>query len=220
VEAARSAPGKLRVALSLKPSDPLTKVQEPVRRAVDEVAGVLRSLGHEVHERDPDYGWLLPVFLPRWARGIYDDAHEMAVYEALEPRTRQTAALGRAIGTRGLRWAREREEERARRINAVFEHCDVLLCPSLPHPPRRAGLYARAGLAKSIDMGSRTVAFMNIWNLTGQPAISIPTPSTHDGGVPLAAQLVGRPNDEGTLLSLAAQLEAEIGWPARRPPVG
>jgi len=31
--------------------------------------------------------------------------------------------------------------------------------------------------------------------------------------------LVGRPHDESTLISLAAQLEAEVGWPDRRPPV-
>ena len=40
-----------------------------------------------------------------------------------------------------------------------------------------------------------------------------------DDGVPVGVQLVARPNDEGTLLSVAAQLEAEIGWPERRPPV-
>jgi amidase len=37
-------------------------------------------------------------------------------------------------------------------------------------------------------------------------------------GLPLAVQLVGRPGDEGTLLSLAAQLEAERPWAADRPP--
>jgi amidase len=219
VEAARSSPGRLRVAFSVKSPDPLRRVTDPVRRAVAEFADVVRSLGHEVVERDPDYGWILPLFLPRWARGIYDDAHEMAIYEALEPRTRHAAALGRLLGERGVRWARAREEERTRRINAAFDDCDVLLCPGTPHPPRKAGLYMTAGLARSIDLASGTVPFMNVWNLTGQPAISLPTPSTHDG-TPLAAELVGRPNDEGTLLSLAAQLEAEIGWPERRPPVG
>jgi len=53
---------------------------------------------------------------------------------------------------------------------------------------------------------------------TGQPAASVPAGFTSTG-VPRAAMLVGRPNDEGTLLSLAAQLEAERGWPADRPPL-
>jgi amidase len=124
------------------------------------------------------------------------------------------------IGERGVRWARAREEPRAQRINAAFEDCDALLTPMMPHPPHEAGFYARVGLVRSIERASSTVAFASIWNLTGQPAISVPTPATHDGDVPLAAQFVGRPNDEGTLLSLAAQLEAELGWPERRPPVG
>jgi amidase len=220
VEAAAASPGKLRVALSLKPPDPRVKVTEPVRRAIEETADVLRSLGHDVHERDPDIGWLLPLFLPRWARGIYDDAGEMPHPEALEPRTKQAAAIGRLLGERAVRWAREREPGRAERINRVFDHADVLLTPMVPHPPHEAGFYARVGIARSIDRASGSVVFANIWNLTGQPAIAVPTPSTHRDGVPLSAQFVGRPNDEATLLSLAAQLEAEIGWPDRRPPVG
>jgi amidase len=219
VPAAKRAPERLRVAVSTKPSDPRTKVTEPVRQAIHRVAGILRSLGHDVQERDPDYGWLLPLFFPRWAHGIWEDVQAMPHPEALEPRTRQTGRLGRAIGERGVRWAREREEARAQRINAVFDHCDVLLTPTIPHAPMEAGFFNRAGLARSIDRASGTVAFTTPWNLTGQPAMSIPTPTHGPDGVPLAAQLIGRPSDEATLISLAAQLEAEIGWPERRPPV-
>jgi amidase len=173
-----------------------------------------------VVERDPDVGWLLPLFLPRWARGIFDDVHEMAHPEALEPRTHHAAGIGALVGERGVRWARRREEGRARQINTVFDDADVLLTPTIPHPPDVAGYYAKAGIVGSINRAASTVVFANIWNLTGQPAIAVPTQSTGPGGVPLSAQFVGRPNDEGTLISLAAQLEAEIGWPERRPPVG
>ena len=217
--AATRGPERLRVAVSTKPSDPRTKVTEPVNEAVHRVAGVLRSLGHEVHERDPDYGWLLPLFFPRWAHGIWEDVQSMPHRDAFEPRTLRTAWLGRALGERSVRWAREREEERAARINAVFDHCDVLLTPTIPHPPIEAGFFARAGMVRSIDRASGTVPFTTPWNLTGQPAMSIPAPNTAADGVPLAVQLVGRPSDEATLIALAAQLEAEIGWPERRPPV-
>ena len=61
--------------------------------------------------------------------------------------------------------------------------------------------------------------FTGIWNHTGQPACSVPAPTAGDDGLPLGVQLVGRPDGEAVLLSLAAQLEAEIGWPERRPPV-
>jgi len=208
------------VALSFKPSDPRTKVTEPVRRAVEELAEVLRSLGHDVVEGDPDYGWLLPPFFPRWAHGIAEDVKATPHPEALEPRTRHAGAIGRVLGEGSVRWARAQEEERARRINGVFEHCDVLLTPTMPNPPIEAGFFHRAGIARSIDRASAIVTFTTAWNLTGQPAISVPTPNPGPGGVPLAGQLVGRPNDEDMLISLAAQLEAEIGWPERRPPVG
>ena len=56
-----------------------------------------------------------------------------------------------------------------------------------------------------------------VWNHTGQPAASVPAGFTDDG-LPLAVQLVARPDDEGTIFSLAAQLEAEHPWADRRPP--
>jgi amidase len=214
-----TAPARLRIALSTATSDPRTKVTEPVRDAVTELGGVLRSLGHSVEERDPDYGWLLPLFLPRWSHGIWEDVKAMPHREAFEPRTRQAAVLGRLLGEGGVGWARAREEARARRINAVFDHCDVLVTPTTPNPPIEAGFFNRVGIARSIDRASGIVTYTTPWNVTGQPAMSIPTPATGDGGLPLAAQLIGRPNDEGTLISLAAQLEAEVGWPERRPPL-
>jgi amidase len=55
------------------------------------------------------------------------------------------------------------------------------------------------------------------WNYTGQPAASIPLPPRTAGGVPLSAQLIVPPNREDLLISLGAQLEAEIGWADRTP---
>jgi amidase len=65
---------------------------------------------------------------------------------------------------------------------------------------------------------SRVYPFTAPWNHLGNPAASVPAGFTA-GGMPLAVQLVGRPNDEATLLSLAAQLEAERPWADRLPPV-
>ena len=219
-EAARSAPGKLRIALSLKSPVRGMKVKEPVRDGVEQVAGVLRSLGHDVREADPDYGEIRPFFVPRWTRGIYDDVRAMPRPEALEKRTRATARLGGGpLGERANRWARGKEEDRARRINAIFDDHDVVLTPQMSHLPRPAGRYQGKGVVGSINTATPTAAFTTVWNVTGQPAMSVPAPEPHES-LPLAVQLVGRPNDEATLISLAAQLEAEVRWPERRPPTG
>jgi amidase len=60
--------------------------------------------------------------------------------------------------------------------------------------------------------------FTPVFNASGQPGISVPLFHGEDG-LPLAVQLVGRPAAEGTLLALAAQLEAARPWAQRRPEV-
>jgi amidase len=192
-------------------------VDERVRRAVSEVADVLRGLGHKVRERDPDYGELTPLFLPRWMRGIYDDVREMPRPDLLERRSRRLAALGRLVGERGVARARAAEAARARQINEVFSSCDVLLTPTITAPPDPLGRFEGRSLATTILGAAQLTPFTTPWNVTGQPAASVPAP-VPAGELPIGAQLVGRPEDEATLLSLATQLEREIGWAELRPP--
>ena len=76
-----------------------------------------------------------------------------------------------------------------------------------------------AGALKTLLGMSRTYCFTPIWNHTGQPAAAIPAGFTA-AGMPRSVTLVGRPDDESTLISLAAQIEAERPWADRRPPLG
>jgi amidase len=216
-EAARSEPGRLRIAMSLKPST-AARVDDLVRRAVEETAATLRSLGHEVEEADPEYGLFEPVFTPRWFDGIHRDVKRLPHPERLERRTRQLDRLGRVVGPLTVERAMRAEAGRARQINRVLEDHDLLLTPTMPKPPIAIGRYEGRSLAAAIRGASEVVAFTAPFNVTGQPAASLPAAVT-DAGVPIGVQLVARPNDEATILSVAAQLEAEIGWPQRRPPV-
>ena len=59
-------------------------------------------------------------------------------------------------------------------------------------------------------------AYAALWNVTGNPAASVPAGFARDG-LPLAVQLVGRSDDEPTILAVAAQLEQELAWTGRRP---
>jgi amidase len=65
---------------------------------------------------------------------------------------------------------------------------------------------------------ARVYPFTALWNYTGQPAIAVPVGSSGDG-LPMSAMLIAPPGREDLLLSLAGQLERELGWPDRHPPV-
>jgi amidase len=103
------------------------------------------------------------------------------------------------------------------RILALWDEVDVLLTPGLAVTPIAAeGAYRRpAPLA--IDQAGRFTPFTPIFNLTGQPAISLPAGFGADG-LPLSVQLVGRPGAEDVLYSLAGQIEAARPGAEHRPP--
>ena len=217
-EAAATPPGKLRIAVSTKPSGQ-ARVRKVVREAIEATAATLRSLGHAVTEADPDYGLMEPLFLPRWSHGIREDVERLAHPERLERRSKHLARLGRVLGGGALRRALAGEAARARQINRVFDDHDVLLTPTIPMPPWPLARFEARSIVGAVAAAAEATTFTVPWNVTGQPAASVPAPVT-DEGVPIGVQLIGRPNDEATLLSLSAELEAEIGWPDRRPPIG
>ena len=96
VEAAQTPPGKLRVACSTLPpraAAPPT-VSDVVKDAVAETADLLRSLGHEVAQRDPDWGMVGNNSIPRYLRGVAEDVAEVPHPERLERRTRGFGRLG------------------------------------------------------------------------------------------------------------------------------
>ena len=216
-ELARSSPERLRIAVSSRPPMP-APVDQDLRRALEDVGDVLRSLGHEVVHRNPAYNEIAAALVPRYLKGIQQDAESMPRPERLQRRTRGFAALGRTIPDAALRRALRDSERQSARINRIFDDCDVLLTPATARPPVGAAEWeGRSALRTFVEM-ARVYPFLVVWNVTGQPAASVPAGFTA-AGLPIGVQLVGRPNDEGTLLSLAAQLEAERPWAEQRPPV-
>ena len=96
---------------------------------------------------------------------------------------------------------------------------DVLLTPALGQRPLPIGYLDTCGADPQAEFQKAAVftPFTPVFNITGQPAIAIPLYQGEDG-LPLAVHVVGQPLGEGTLLSLAAQLEAARPWAERRPP--
>jgi amidase len=216
-DAAREAPSRLRIAVSTKPVIP-APVDDAVKRAVEETASLLRSLGHDVRERDPDWGTIGNPAVARYLRGIRDDAVRMPKQWRLERRTRGLAQLGRMVRDQLVARTRAAEPAHAARLNAIFDDNDVVLTPVTAGPPVEVGRWEGLGGVRTLAGMFPVYPFTVPWNLVGQPAASVPAGFTADG-LPLAVQLAGRPNDESTLLSLAAQLEAERPWADRTPPL-
>lgn len=219
LEAARQPPGRLRIAVSTKTPLPGTPLGDDPRRALDEAVGVLRSLGHEVREEEVDYplkGVLQTV--ARYFRGVHDDAAELPRAHRLERRTQAMARAGGLIPRRVVDRARAEEAAVTAKVGEVFAQHDVVLTPLLAQLPLRVGQFEGRGALRTFYGSAQLTPYTPTWNGTGQPAAAVPTGFTA-GGLPLSVQLVGRPNDEGTLLALAAQLEAERPWAQRRPPL-
>jgi amidase len=221
VEYAQSPPGRLRIAYSTTParSIPPATVSDVVKGAVEETAELLRSLGHEVTQRDPDWGTIGNQIAARYLRGIHDDVARVPHPERLELRTRRFGQMGGLISERALERARGDAAERDReRLRPIFDQFDVLITPVMGGTALPLRHWEGRSAARILLGQSRFYCFTPAWNHLGNPAASVPAGFAADG-MPLAVQLIGRFGDEGTLLSLAAQLEAERPWADRRPAI-
>ena len=220
VEAAKTPPGKLRVAWSIKAPRAVAPpiVGDVVKQAVADAANLLGSLGHEVSQRDPDWGNIGNNITPRFLRGVSDSVAEVPHPERLERRTRGFGKLGGLLPDKAYEAALKGRDSDERRVNAIFDSCDVLVMPVMGGtaiPVRR--WQGRGALYTVLGM-SRFYPFCIPWNHLGNPAMSVPM-GIADDGMPTAVQIISRPGDEATLFSLAAQIEAARPWADARPPI-
>jgi amidase len=215
VDAARCSPGKLRIAVSTKPVTPVP-VDQAVKGAVADTAGLLRGLGHDVREQNPAWGMVPATWTTRFLAGTNHDVKRVPHPQRLERRTRTLARWGSFLDGRMLERALAAEAKHAARLGRLFEDVDVLLTPTVARPSLPAGKWEGRGAFWTLNGEGRFTPFATPWNVTGQPAAAVPAGFTEDG-LPLSVQLVGRPGDETTLLSLAGQIEAERPWAGRRP---
>lgn len=219
VAAARRDPGRLRIALSTKVPPPLAaRVGRAQRDAVREAGTLLRDLGHHVVERDPDYppSAVFAQALPRYFRGVHDDAAALPRRERLDRRTRSFARIGGLVTDRRLAAMRVAEADVTARVTSIFDDVDVLITPGTATGPSRVGAYQRRGAISTLALVAARVPFQAMFNVTGQPAAVVPW-DLDRRGIPTSIQLVGKPFDEATLLSLGGQLESARPWARRRP---
>jgi amidase len=211
---------RVRVRLALEAPLGVPVDAEP-RAAARLAAALLADLGHDVAERTPD--WDDEGFPASWSTFVTGALqHVIRVLERLHGRSLdreglEPATLGWLLDSPRVELvdfleAHERLGAFSRRVLADWPADTVLLTPTLTRLPAAAeAIGASAGVT---DDALRFSALVRLWNVTGQPAISLPLHATDDG-VPVGVQLVAPPGREDMLIALAAQLEEAHGWHPR-----
>jgi len=199
---------------------------------VERVASDLAALGHRVEQAHPAalaapdaIGHFLTGFGAWTARELDHIGTVLGrpvTADDVEAGTWATAELGRGVTAAQYIEAVEGLHRHTRAVVSWWDDdgWDLLLSPTIPEVPPTLGQFAStpenplAGLVRATPV----VAFTAVFNITGQPAVSLPLgESSH--GLPVGVQLVSAPAREDVLLRVASQLEAARPWRDRQPPI-
>ena len=219
-------PGRLKIGYTLSaameaPLDP------ECERATLEAAQLLTELGHDVEEIEAPWGGqeLFDAFIMAFGTPISMGMFFGGMVTGREPSEELVEPLSWAM------WNAVREHSAldyllgrtqlsavSRGIIALWETYDAILSPALAARPVRIGEIDACSDDPWDDFkrSSEFTPYAAIYNVTGQPAITLPL-FQGDDGLPTAIQLGGRPDGEAELLSLAAQVEAARPRADRRP---
>ncbi|MVU83079.1 amidase [Nocardia sp. ET3-3] len=244
-DAVTAPPRRLRIGFTSE-SPLGTTVHVEAVRAVTDAAGLLEELGHTVEPAAPaiDGRQLALDFMTVWTANVAKTIAEACRVTRCAPGdfdvdTQVLAAVGRAVGGPELMAAHARWNDYTRTLAEFHQRYDLLLTPALGEPPIRIGQNRTPALADTVlpsllrlgaghvlgrtgfyrDLVTANLAavpFTQLANITGRPAMSVPTYWTA-AGLPLGTQFVGAPGSEYLLLQLAAELETARPWAHRRP---
>jgi amidase len=221
-------PSPLRIGLvTTSPSG--SDVDSECVAATERAAALCESLGHKVEpatipvDADAFIGNFLTVWAAgnAWIRSWWESRiGRPAVKEDFEPLTWALCELGNATSAGGLLIALETLQLMARGVAAVFEEYDIVLTPTLAEVPVELDTFDAPDDDPMLGIlrAATFTPFTPLFNVTGQPAASIPL-SMSAAGLPIGVQAIGGFGDEETILSLAAQLERAEPWAQRRPAI-
>ncbi|MCU0294665.1 MAG: amidase [Candidatus Nanopelagicales bacterium] len=220
LEATRREPGRLRIGFMDDPIIADVEVDPGSTEAVRKTAALLEDLGHVVEPTVRPFG---PDMIPQFESVWYTLALLTPVMpedEArLQPLTRYLRELGRSVTGVQLAMAVSLLRIQTRATLAHWAGFDAIILPTTNGPaPLVTDIVDLDDPARDFDNQKRWAAYTAAFNMTGQPAISLPMYWT-DGGLPIGVQLVGAMFSEELLLSLAAQLEQAAPWHDRKPEV-
>lgn len=218
-----AAPGRLRVGLLTRPPQADLTPDDACAQAVERTGALLAGLGHDVELAHPQ-SLGDPEFLRHFNRTIGADValvlagaerligREVADHE-LEPRNQAYRGTGQRLTAVGYLESRAWLAQFTRRVAAWWAGgFDLLVTPTVHGAPPRLGTLEDGAAVR------RWMAYGAQFNVTGQPAVSLPL-GEHPSGLPLGVQLVAAYAREDLLLRVAAQLEQAAPWADRRPGV-
>jgi amidase len=226
-EAARE-PQPLRIGLALNPPLEGATLDPTYEAAARDAAQQIASLGHDVEEVTPPWSDL--DLLSDFTRAFGPEvsmttliggrlARREPTEEDMEPLTGLLWQNAHEQSALTLLSAQGRLEAVARKVVSFMTDYDALVTPALAARPVAIGEIHGRGPDpwSNYRRSGYFTPYTALFNVTGQPAISLPL-FQGDDGLPTAVQLVGPPVREDVLLSLATQLELALPWADRRPP--
>jgi amidase len=223
-------PGSLRVGWVVDDPGGSTPTHPDCEAAVSTTVRLLEELGHRVEQSNPDgleseqiIGEFTTCF-GAWTAQELDHLEATVGKPAeegdFEPSTVAVAELGRTVTASQYLTSLDALHAWTRTVTAWWEDHDVLVLPTIPVLPTPLGAFDSppdnplGGLAMSTTVVLYTAPF----NITGQPAISLPMHWSADG-LPVGVQLVAAYGREDLLFQVAAQLEEAAPWADRTPPI-
>jgi amidase len=221
-------PGKLRIAFTAATING-TPVDPDCVAGVHDAAKLCAGLGHEVEEAAPAINGdlLTPAFTTLWSVSTAAQidaavlfAGRPATEDQFETLTWALAQRGRGYAGPAVLFALGVFQIIARGVAGFFQTYDVLLTPTLGEPPPPLGTFDSPpdDPLHGYDRAGDFVPYTPVYNVGGQPAMSVPL-YWNERGLPIGAHFVARFGDEATLFRLAAQLEQARPWAQRRPPI-
>jgi amidase len=226
----QSPPKPLKIALQAT-SFTGAAVHPECRKAVEETAKLCASLGHAVEEAKPSFDFDKAILA--WANvvacgtALSVDQRAAALgrpprADELHPTIRSAAELGRRLSGPTYLAAINTVHATGRAVARFFLGYDLLITPTLAEPPARIGRFALSNpdfLDHRLgpDGIARYSPFCPIFNISGQPAITLPLHWSADG-LPVGVHFAGRFGADGLLLKLAAELERAAPWADRHAP--
>ena len=199
----------LRIRFTTK--NPLVVTHPEIVAAVEASARLLGELGHHVEEGTLPEG-SLEEFLPLWQHLVSDIP--LVRWSRAQPVTQWLAAPGRALDAVKMR---DLCRSIAARHLASYHEADVWLTPAVAIPAPEVGAFARLSPEEAFRGAAQLGAFTAAFNITGQPAASVPVGLTKEG-LPIGLQISGREHADDVVLAVSRQLEEAAPWRGRRAP--